>query len=247
MITLSVNIDHIATIRNAREGREPDPVIAATMAEMAGASAIVCHLREDRRHINDRDVYRLREFIQSKLNLEMAANDEIIAIALDVVPDLITLVPEKREELTTEGGLDVESNFSRIKEVCDKMHNKGIKVSLFVEPDERQLTAAKNAGADIVELHTGTYANARTAEKFKFELNRIISAAAFAYNADLKVAAGHGLNYQNTHHICFIHEIDELSIGHSIISRASLVGLDRAVREMIDLINNATLHRNIDI
>lgn len=247
MITLNVNIDHIATLRNARGGKEPDPVVAATIAEMAGASGIVCHLREDRRHIKDRDLRLLKEFVQSKLDLEMAATDEIIAIALDVVPDLVTIVPEKRTELTTEGGLDVEANFDRMKKLCDQMHEKGIEVSLFVEPDERQITAAHNVGADMVELHTGTYANANTPEKFKFELNRIISASAFAYNADLKIAAGHGLNYQNTRQICFIHEIDELSIGHSIISRASLVGLDRAVREMLDLMNNATLHRNIDI
>lgn len=247
MIRLNVNIDHIATIRNARGGSEPDPVVAASLAELAGASGIVCHLREDRRHINDRDLRLLREIVQTKLDLEMAANEEIIRIALETLPDLVTIVPEKRQELTTEGGLDVVSNHDNLVALCDRMHERGIEVSLFVEPDERQITAAKEVGADMVEIHTGTYANARNPEKFKFELNRIINAAAYAANLELKVAAGHGLNYINTKHICYIYEIEELSIGHAIISRAALVGMERAVREMIELINNATLHRNIDI
>jgi pyridoxine 5-phosphate synthase len=247
MIRLNVNIDHIATIRNARGGQEPDPVVAASLAELAGANGIVCHLREDRRHINDRDLRLLREIVQTKLDLEMAANEEIIKIALETVPDLVTIVPEKRQELTTEGGLDVVSNREQLLSLCERMHERSIEVSLFVEPDEKQITAAKEVGADMVELHTGCYANAKSPEKFKFELNRIINAAAFAGNIDLKVAAGHGLNYKNTPNICFIHEIEELSIGHSIISRAVLVGLEQAVREMIAIINNSTLHRNIDI
>ncbi|HOQ48451.1 MAG TPA: pyridoxine 5'-phosphate synthase [Candidatus Kapabacteria bacterium] len=247
MIRLNVNIDHIATIRNARGGNEPDPVVAASFAELAGASGIVCHLREDRRHINDRDLRLLREIVQTKLDLEMAANEEIIQIALQTRPELVTIVPEKRQELTTEGGLDVFSQKEKLTSLCERMHERGIEVSLFVEPEEKQITAAKEVGADMVELHTGTYANARTAERFKFELNRIINAAAFAGNLDLKVAAGHGLNYYNTKHICFIYEIEELSIGHSIISRAAFVGIERAVKEMIELINNSTLHRNIDI
>ncbi len=247
MITLNVNIDHVATLRQARGGNEPDPVSAAIMAELAGASGIVCHLREDRRHINDRDLRILKEVNQTKLDLEMAANEEIIRIALDTIPDLVTIVPEKRQELTTEGGLDVVSNFDQMKSLCDRMHEKSIEVSLFVEPNEQQITAAKEVGADMVELHTGHYANAKDPIQNEFELAKIISSSAFAFACGLKVAAGHGLNYINTKPICMIHEINELSIGHSIMARAIYVGIDRAVKDMIDLINNATLHRNIDI
>lgn len=247
MITLNVNIDHVATLRQARGGNEPDPVSAAIMAELAGASGIVCHLREDRRHINDRDLRILKEVNQTKLDLEMAANEEIIRIALDTLPDLVTIVPEKRQELTTEGGLDVINNFEKMKSLCDRMHEKSIEVSLFVEPNEQQITAAKEVGADMVELHTGHYANAKDSIQNEFELAKIISSSAFAFDCGLKVAAGHGLNYINTKSICMIHEINELSIGHSIMARAIYVGIDRAVKDMIDLINNATLHRNIDI
>lgn len=247
MITLNVNIDHIATLRQARGGNEPDPVAGAIAAELAGASGIVCHLREDRRHINDRDLRMLKEVNRSKLDLEMAANEEIIKIALETLPDLVTIVPEKRQELTTEGGLDVANNFDSMKSLADRMHEKGIEVSLFVEPDEKQIEASLRVGADMVELHTGTYANARSFERTKFELNKLISAAALASSMGLKVAAGHGLNYMNTKPMCFIHELNELSIGHSIISRAVIVGIERAVKDMIELINNSTLHRNIDI
>ena len=246
MITLNVNIDHVATLRNARGGTEPDPVIAVGIAELAGATGIVCHLREDRRHIKDKDLYRIKDTVQSKLDLEMAANEEIIKIALDIVPELVTIVPEKRQELTTEGGLDVAGNMDSMCSLCERMHEKGIEVSFFVEPDEKQIDACKTIGADMVELHTGTYANAR-GSKIERELNRIIAGAAWAGDRELKVAAGHGLNYINTSPVCFIHEIGELSIGHSIMARAIFTGLDQAVRDMMNIINSSTLHRNIDI
>ena len=246
MITLNINVDHVATIRQARGGTEPDPVTAAVNAELAGASGIVCHLREDRRHINDRDARILREVIQTKMDLEMAAHEEIIKIALDLLPDMVTIVPEKRQELTTEGGLDVSGNFEKYKSLAGRMREKDIEVSFFVEPDEKQIESSLEAGADMVELHTGTYANAKSQEGIRHELSRIINAAEFAHKAGLKVAAGHGLNYINTPPVCRIFEIHELSIGHSIMSRAIHVGIDRAVRDMLDIINNATLHRNID-
>ncbi len=236
MITLNVNIDHIATIRNARGGIEPDPVAAAIVAELAGATGIVCHLREDRRHIKDRDLRLLREVVQTKLDLEMAANDEIIQIALEVVPDLVTIVPEKRQELTTEGGLDVRSNRNKLRELCNKMHDKGIEVSLFVDPNEMQIEEAYIVGADMVELHTGEYANAKSEKEKLEQISLLLSAAAFAHHSGLKVAAGHGLNYVNTPAICKIREIRELSIGHSIIARAAFVGLERAVKEMLHII-----------
>ncbi|MGE5480043.1 MAG: pyridoxine 5'-phosphate synthase [Chloroflexota bacterium] len=246
MITLNVNIDHIATVRNARGGKEPDPVAAAIVAELAGASGIVAHLREDRRHINDRDLRMLREVVQTKLDLEMAANEEIIGIALETLPDLVTIVPEKRQELTTEGGLDVAAVQGSIKELCYKMHEKGIEVSLFVEPDERQIAASKACGADMVELHTGAYANARGKAELDLHFSKIARGAEFAAQHGLKVAAGHGLNYMNTKPVCSIYEIGELSIGHSVIARAQFVGLDRAVREMIELINTCVAHSRIE-
>ncbi|MDQ1266312.1 MAG: pyridoxine 5-phosphate synthase [Bacteroidota bacterium] len=247
MINLNINIDHVATVRNARGGKEPDPIAAAIEAELAGASGIVCHLREDRRHVNDRDVKLLKEVINSKLDLEMAANPEIIQIALQLQPDMVTIVPEKRQELTTEGGLDVASNLENLKSLCGQMHSKGIEVSLFVEPSEEQIHASLLAGADMVELHTGKYANAKHGEEFENELARIHQAAGYAADSGLLVAAGHGLNYLNTKQICLIPFIHELSIGHSIISRAVFSGIQRAVREMIELINASTLQRNFNI
>ncbi len=244
MITLNVNIDHVATLRQARGGVEPDPVAAALAAELAGAQGIVCHLREDRRHLQDRDLEILREVIQTKLDLEMAANEEIIQIALDLGPDLVTIVPEKREELTTEGGLDVVGGADKMKDLCERMHEEEIEVSLFVEPSLDLIEAAKNAGADMVELHTGTYANAKSDKEYVDELNRLAKAAEVAQNFGMKIAAGHGLNYVNTQAICRIPQIGELSIGHSIMSRAIMLGMDRAVREMIDLINTSVLMRN---
>jgi pyridoxine 5-phosphate synthase len=235
-MNLNVNIDHIATLRNARGGAEPEPITAALMAELAGATGIVCHLREDRRHINDRDVYLLRKLVTTKLDLEMAATDEIIGIALDVVPELVTIVPEKRKELTTEGGLNVAGDILRFTELCGNMHLKCIEVSFFIEPDFAQIEAAAKCGADMVELHTGIYSNAK-GEEMAEELIRVEKAAYFAKGMDLKVAAGHGLNYLNTKPISRIKAIDELSIGHSIIARASLLGLDEAVKKMLSIIN----------
>lgn len=239
MITLNVNIDHVATIRQARGGSEPDPATAAVNAELAGATGIVCHLREDRRHINDRDVRILREVIRSKMDLEMAATEEIINIALDIRPELVTIVPEKRQELTTEGGLDVSSNLYNLKNLCSRMHEKGIEVSLFIEPDEKQISASVETGADMVEFHTGTYANALQRNDVLFQYARLEKGVGLALSAGLKIAAGHGLNYFNTQMICSIQGIDELSIGHSIISRAVIVGIDKAVRDMLEIIKSA--------
>ncbi|MBM2813556.1 MAG: pyridoxine 5''-phosphate synthase [Ignavibacteria bacterium] len=241
MINLNVNIDHVATVRQARGGTEPDPVTAALNAEIAGATGIVCHLREDRRHVNDRDVRVLRDTIQTKLDLEMAANEEIIKIALDVKPDMVTIVPENRNELTTEGGLDVAKNIDKMKRLTDRMHERNIYVSLFIEPDEAQIEASLIAGVDMVELHTGKYANLNTPEDIRIEYNHIARASDFAFKAGLEVAAGHGLNYYNTQMICRISSIKELSIGHSIISRSIYCGIDRAVRDMIALMNTYSM------
>jgi pyridoxine 5-phosphate synthase len=232
-----VNIDHIATLRQARKGSEPDPVAAAVIAELAGADGIIAHLREDRRHIQDRDLRRLRELVQTKLNLEMAATEEMQRIALDVKPDFATLVPEKREELTTEGGLETASRVDFIKSYVARLQQGGIIVSLFIDPDEKQIAAARKAGADWVELHTGAYANARNEKDREREFQKIVEAAKLAASLGLRVGAGHGLNYVNTRRIARIPEVEELNIGHSIISRAALVGLERAVKEMRELIH----------
>lgn len=241
MITLNVNVDHIATIRQARGGTEPDPVAAAIICELAGARGIVCHLREDRRHIQDRDVELLRRVVSTKLDLEMAAVDEIIQIALKIKPDMVTIVPEKRMELTTEGGLNVAKDVLRYEELVKVMHNAGIEVSFFIEPEFEQIDACLKTGADIVELHTGVYANLKKEREINNELRRIKEAAKYAKSNGLKVAAGHGLNYINVVPISKIDFIDELSIGHSIISRATFVGLEKAVKEMIELITSATV------
>ncbi|MEJ5286491.1 MAG: Pyridoxine 5'-phosphate synthase [Candidatus Kapaibacterium sp.] len=243
MVTLNVNVDHIATLRQARGGNEPDPVAAAVICELAGANGIVCHLREDRRHIQDRDVELLRQVVSTKLDLEMAAVEEIINIALRIKPDLVTIVPEKRMELTTEGGLDVAKDIPRFKELVARMHQSGIEVSFFIEPELKQIDAVLETGAEIVELHTGVYSNLRDIKQIKLELERLKKAADYAKNSGLRVVAGHGLNYRNVFDICLISSIEELSIGHSIISRAAFVGLERAVREMIDAINYAVLSR----
>mgnify|MGYP001166098021 FL=1 len=237
MITLNVNVDHFATVRNARGGAEPDPVAAAMIAEMAGASGIVCHLREDRRHIKDLDLDRIRKSVQTKLDLEMGANEEIIEIALRTIPELVTIVPEKRQELTTEGGLNVAESIPRFTKLCSKMHDKGIEVSFFVEPNEEQIDACVVAGADMVELHTGTYANLRRHDEIDAEFAHLKRSAEYARSAGLKVAAGHGLNYENTKRICSIHAINELSMGHSLVARAMFFGLETAVRDMVNLIN----------
>jgi pyridoxine 5-phosphate synthase len=235
-IRLAVNIDHIATLREARGGDEPDPVTAAHVCELAGAQGIVCHLREDRRHVNDRDLRLLRETVKTKLDLEMAAVDEIIKIAIETLPDLVTFVPEKRQELTTEGGLDVRANRHRLRDVVREMHRHEIPVSLFIEPTADQVEASRDVEADFVELHTGTYANARTAGEQDTLLEEIRKAAGLAREYGMGVNAGHGLNYVNILPFREVEEIEEVSIGHAIIARAVLVGLDRAVRDMVSLL-----------
>lgn len=233
---LTINIDHVATLREARGGVEPDPVAAAAICELAGAEGIVCHLREDRRHINDRDVRLLRETVKTKLDLEMAATDEIIAIAIDTLPELVTLVPEKRQELTTEGGLDVLGQRHRLREVIQQFHKHEIDVSLFVDPVREQIEAAKEVGADMIELHTGEYANARSEREQIGLLDDLRVAAQLGKQLDLGVNAGHGLNYVNIIPFRSIQNVDEVSIGHAVMSRAIFVGLDRAVREMRELV-----------
>lgn len=237
MPRLSVNIDHIATIRQARKGSEPDPVAAAVLAELAGTAGIIAHLREDRRHVQDRDLRLLREVVQTKLNLEMAATEEMQRIAVQVRPDITTLVPEKREELTTEGGLEVATRVPTLKDFIAKLRETGITVSLFIDPEDGQVAASKKAGADWVEIHTGAYANARPGKDREREYARIAEAAKLAASLGLRVGAGHGLNYSNVGSIARLPEVEELNIGHSIISRAALVGMDRAVREMIAAIS----------
>lgn len=238
MIKLGVNIDHVATVRQARGGVEPEPVAAASVAELAGAHGITVHLREDRRHIVDRDVRILRETVQTKLNLEMANTAEIVDIALATKPEQCTLVPEKREELTTEGGLDVKSNLKAITETVKRMHQAGIVVSLFVDPDPVQLQASADSGAEFVELHTGTYANARGEKAQEKELQKLIDGATFGIENGLRINAGHGLNYINVVDMFLIPKIEELNIGHSIIARAIFAGLDQAVREMVALLKS---------
>jgi pyridoxine 5-phosphate synthase len=235
---LSVNIDHIATIRQARKGSEPDPVAAALLAELAGAEGIIAHLREDRRHVQDRDLRLLREIVQTKLNLEMAATDEMQRIALEVKPNITTLVPEKREELTTEGGLEVASRTDFMRSFISRLQQGGVVVSLFIDPDDKQIAAARKSGADWVEIHTGAYANANTEKDREREFVKITEAAKLAGSLGLRVGAGHGLNYTNVRKIARIPEVEELNIGHSIISRAALVGLERAVKDMKALIGD---------
>lgn len=237
IIKLGVNIDHIATVRQARKGFEPDPAAAAVIVELAGADSIVCHLREDRRHIQDRDVYVLKETVSTRLNLEMGMADEIIDIALKSKPHQVTLVPEKREELTTEGGLDAVQYKEKLQKIVPVFHQNGIVVSVFVDPERDQIQAAKLVRADMVEIHTGRYANAKNAEEVRVELHKLAEAAMMARNMRLGVAAGHGLNYRNVGPVTKIMEIEELNIGHSIISRAVMIGLERAVREMKEAIN----------
>jgi pyridoxine 5-phosphate synthase len=236
MPRLGVNIDHVATVRQARGVLYPDPIAAAGIVELAGADGIVCHLREDRRHIQDRDLRILREIIQTRLNLEMAATEEMIRIALATKPNIVTLVPEKREELTTEGGLDVIKFFPSLKKAIQRLQKGGIPVSLFVDPKKDQIKASEGVGAEVIEIHTGHYCDAKTPLQEDEELKKILDAVAEASHRNLQIAAGHGLNYVNVQRIAEIKEIEELNIGHSIIARAVLVGLDRAVREMIALI-----------
>ena len=236
MVKLGVNVDHIETIRQARGVTEPDPVAAALLAELAGAHGITVHLREDRRHIQDRDVELLRQTVQTRLNLEMALTDEMIAIALRVMPDAVTLVPEGRHELTTEGGLDVNLLRSTLKQKIALLQQAGIVVSLFVEPDLEQIKACHKVGADYIEIHTGTYCEMRKEPEQRVQLQRIELAISAAKKLGLRVNAGHGLNYQNIAPVVALKGIEEFNIGHSIVARASLVGMERAVGEMLALL-----------
>jgi pyridoxine 5-phosphate synthase len=236
MPRLGVNIDHVATLRQARKGIEPEPVFAALICQAAGADSIVCHLREDRRHINDADLYLLKKIVKARLNLEMSVAPEIVDIACEVKPDQATLVPERRQELTTEGGLDVVSNLNRVKRVIKKLQNQGIKVSLFIDPDKRQIDAAKKAGAGIIELHTGRYADSLDGKEERKYFKEIEEASKYARLTGLVVNAGHGLDYYNVSRIAGIKGIEELNIGYSIVCRAVIVGLERAVKEMNSLI-----------
>jgi pyridoxine 5-phosphate synthase len=239
MAGLAVNVDHIATLRQARGNTSyPDPVAAAALAELAGADGIVAHLREDRRHIQDRDVYLLRKTVGTKLILEMAATEEMIRIARDVKPDLVTLVPEKRREITTEGGLDVTALKDPLKAAIAALHDAGIPVSLFIDPDPAQIAASQKIHADTIEIHTGAFCEARTGAAKDAAFALVIEAAKQAAALNLGVNAGHGLCYDTIKRFKGLKEIDEFSIGHSIVSRASLVGMDRAVRDMLALIRN---------
>jgi pyridoxine 5-phosphate synthase len=230
--TLGVNIDHIATIRQARQTVEPDPVAAAVLAELGGADGITAHLREDRRHIQDRDIRLLRQTVRTHLNLEMAPTDEMVAIALDIKPNYVTLVPEKREEVTTEGGLDVASQIETLGKIVDKLHSHQIPVSLFIDADPAQIQASVNVKAQYIELHTGKYAEAIGEASRKKELAVLAKGLSHAIRAGLRVNAGHGLTYWNVYPVACLAGMEELNIGHTIVSRAALVGIERAVREM---------------
>jgi pyridoxine 5-phosphate synthase len=232
MIRLGVNIDHVATVRQARRTVEPDPVAAAVLATLGGADGITVHLREDRRHIQDRDVRVLRETVTTRLNLEMAPADEIVRIAVATKPDEATLVPEKRQELTTEGGLDVGANLAAVKAAVARLKEAGIVVSLFIDPDLEQVDLAKAVAADAIEFQTASYAEARGEKAVEAELVKLATATAHARQRGLHVHMGHGLNYWNVQAVCRIAGVEELNIGHSIVSRAVLVGMERAVREM---------------
>jgi len=238
MIELGVNIDHVATIRQARKTNEPDPIWAAALAELGGADAITVHLREDRRHIQDRDVRILKETCKARLNLEMACASEILDIAVNIVPDQATLVPEKREEITTEGGLDIIGNRESVQRTIERLKEAGVHVSLFLDPDLEQIDMAEKLGADAVELHTGQYALARTDDAIWRELEALKKASAKIHSCGMRLHAGHGLTYHNVLPIAQIEGMDELNIGHSIISRAVMVGMQQAVREMKDLIRS---------
>mgnify|MGYP005626969401 CR=1 FL=1 len=238
MARLAVNVDHVATVREARGINEPDPVLAAGIAELAGADGIICHLREDRRHIKDRDLALLRQTVKTKLNMEMAAVSEMLNIAASTKPDLVTLVPERREELTTEGGLDVRANPEHYKKAVDQLKQEGIQVSFFVDPDPTQIEAAHEAGADIVEIHTGHYSEAHSESEARELFERIGVAVNKASALRLGISAGHGLNYVNIKRFKSLPLIEEYSIGHSIVARAVIVGFEKAVREMLELVRD---------
>lgn len=236
MARLAVNVDHVATLRQARGITIPDPVEAAVLAELAGAHGIVVHLREDRRHIQERDVKILKEVVKTKLNLEMAATPEMVEAAVAIRPEVATLVPEKRQELTTEGGLDVSGRAAQIERATATLREAGIRVSAFIDPDIMQVKAAADAGADIVEIHTGRYADSADDISRGIELEKIAKAVVFATKAGLRVSAGHGLNYVNVKPVAALREVEEMSIGHSIIARAVMVGMVAAVKDMLALI-----------
>ncbi len=238
-IRLGVNVDHVATVRQARRGEQPDPVDAARAAEKAGATSIVCHLREDRRHIQDRDLEQLLRRCRTPVNLEMGLSAGIVRIALAAKPRQVTLVPERRQELTTEGGLDVLGRLPAVRRAVARFADAGIEASLFIDPDLRQVAAALRSGAPIVEFHTGAYANARSRKARAGELRKLVAAARAARRDGIAVAAGHGLDYENVTDVAAVPEIEELNIGHSIVSRALLVGFGRAVRDMKDLMDAA--------
>jgi len=239
-VLLGVNIDHIATLRQARGTRYPDPVYGALAAEEAGADGITLHLREDRRHIQDRDVFMLRVMLNTRMNLEMAVTDEMVGIAEQVKPHAVCLVPEKREELTTEGGLNVIANEAAIKSACDRLAKIGSEVSLFIDADEKQIDAAVRCGAPVIEIHTGHYADAETQEQQQVHLEKIKQGVAYGLSQGLIVNAGHGLHYHNTQAIAAIEGINELNIGHSMMAHAVFVGLKQAVKEMRELIDTAS-------
>lgn len=236
---LGVNVDHVATLRQTRRAAYPDPVAAAVLAELGGADQITIHLREDRRHIQERDLHILRRTVTTRLNLEMAGTQEMVKIAWETKPDLVTLVPERREELTTEGGLDVVSGRELVRKAVKTLRDADIEVSLFIDPDLDQVKAAHRVEAQVVEFHTGRYCDARLEGDRRRELTRLVDACKAASKLGLQVSAGHGLNYRNVASVCAIAEIEELNIGHAIIGRAVLVGMERAVREMKELIRAA--------
>ncbi len=241
---LAVNVDHIATLRNARKETEPDPVYAAVLAELAGASGIVCHLREDRRHIHDTDLRRLRETLKTKLDLEMAATEEMKRIAIATKPDLVTLVPEKREELTTEGGLDVKKHFDLLEPFIAELASHSIPTSLFIEPEPAAVELAKKLGASFIELHTGRFSRLTDACEIEHELLRLRRAAELGRALGLRVVAGHGLNYRNIIAFASLSDvIEEVSIGHAIVARAALVGMNTAVRDMLRLLECHSVRR----
>ncbi len=238
-VELGVNIDHVATLREARKGVEPDVIAAAKVCELTGAHQITVHLRQDRRHIQDRDVELLAQVLNVRLNLEMAAVDEIIGIATGIQPHTVCLVPENRQEVTTEGGLDVASQRERLTEVVSRFHEAGVKVSMFIDPEQEQVEASAATGADYVELHTGAYANADEAST-KDELNRLVQAAAHAIDSGLIFNAGHGLTIRNLRPVAAISGLNEVNIGHSIVSRAVFIGLEAAVREILDILHSVS-------
>ena len=239
MCRLSINVDHVATLRQARKALYPDPVEAASLCELAGADGITIHLRGDRRHIQDRDLKLLRQEVKTSLNLEMAATDEMIRIAKEVKPDTVTLVPERPEEITTEGGLDVEANFQTLSKAIAELKKSGMKVSLFVNPDEKSVEASAKLKADYIEINTDSYCESKDEKTHKAELEKVTKIAELAHKKGLGIHAGHGLNYKNAKDLMTIKEIEEVSIGHAIVARAVMVGMEKAVKEMTELIHSA--------